>query len=179
MGEMPSILLTCQSSTYGGVERRLLHEAIVLRSMGFEVWLAPSRFRGDETWLRAMSESGVRLLRWSPYKFIERQHTFFPAAHLGMFGRYRIRKHAFSLAHVALPWTRVGMTRVFHLSQAGSSGGLGSALHLSQGDMATRTQTHISCARCAVLKRPMQSPCPFAIAFWLISRAVPNTSRLT
>lgn len=113
------VLLTCQSSAYGGVERRLLHEACLLRSLGFEVWLAPAHFPSDDIWLDAMAKYGVRRFRWSPYKFIERQHTFFPAVQSGIIGQYRLRFAKFTLAHVAMPWTRVGLSRVYHLVEAG------------------------------------------------------------
>lgn len=116
---MKSVLLTCQSGTYAGVERRLVLEAAVLRDAGFETWLAPARFPGSPAWIREMSDAGVKQFNWKPYKFIERQQAYFPFDAFGMYGRARLRHAGFALAHVALPWTRVGLSRVYDLGEAG------------------------------------------------------------
>lgn len=113
------IFLSSQSSAFGGVERRWIKEAQLLKAQSHDVYWSTPNFPGIDTFNAKMLEAGAKKINWNPYKYIERQQIYFPFQSLGYLHRNRIRKFNFDLAHVALNWTSVGMTRVRELCRAG------------------------------------------------------------
>ncbi len=112
------VLLTWQSDALGGVERRMLEEARVLLSLGWEVFVAVPHFAHDDIWRDALQQMGVRFLEWNPYKFVERQHLVWPFPQLaGLSGRQLIAQ-GFDFAVLPLTWTTVGMSRLYALQTA-------------------------------------------------------------
>ena len=111
------ILLTSESGAFGGVEKRFIHEARVLNQMGWNVSAALPKFPKYEFWKELMLKENTRIIDWNPYKFLEREHYNFPFTHLAKFQRKRISRLNFDLAHVALPWTTVGMSRIYELKK--------------------------------------------------------------
>lgn len=112
------VLITAQSGAFAGVERRLVQEAQALGAMGVQVCAAPSRFPRAEQFREQLVQAGAELLDWHPYKFIERQQAGFPFPQLCALSIGRIARCHLDLAHVAMPWTTVGLSRVWALSRA-------------------------------------------------------------
>lgn len=131
MSEIPRVLLTAESTAYGGVERRLLDEIRVLRGLGFAVDLAPRRFDGSEPWLAEARDAGATVLRWPVYKFIERGHWIFPLPQSAWVSRWTLPRRRYAFAHVAMPWTTAGLSRMVALKRASVPVVLG--LHLEYG----------------------------------------------
>ena len=117
-GRVPRVLITAQSSAMAGVERRLLQEAAVLRGLGATVLAAPARFPRSEQFRTALVQAGAELMDWQPYKFIERQQTGFPFPQWCSWASRAARRARLDLAHVAMPWTTVGLSRVWALQRA-------------------------------------------------------------
>lgn len=112
------VLITAQSGAFAGVERRLVQEAQALRAMGVQVCAAPSRFPRSEQFREQLVQAGAELVDWQPYKFIERQQPGFPFPQICAMSVGRIARLDLALAHVAMPWTTVGLSRVWALSKA-------------------------------------------------------------
>jgi glycosyltransferase involved in cell wall biosynthesis len=117
-GRVPRVLITAQSSAMAGVERRLLQEVAVLRGLGATVLAAPARFPRSEQFRTALVQAGAELMDWQPYKFIERQQTGFPFPQWCSWASRAVRRARLDLAHVAMPWTTVGLSRVWALQRA-------------------------------------------------------------
>lgn len=113
------ILLTSQSTAFGGVESRLVQEVSVLRQLGCEVDVATPSFPSVALWRQQIQAAGGSIFRWNPYKFIERKQVGLFWRSLVALSRPRLAKGKFNLAHVAMPWTTVGMTRILELSNLG------------------------------------------------------------
>jgi glycosyltransferase involved in cell wall biosynthesis len=113
------VLVTAQSGALAGVERRVLQEVGVLRGMGMAVLAAPSRFPRGEQFRCALATAGAELIDWQPYKFIERQQPGFPFPQICSMAVRKVATANLDLAHVAMPWTTVGLSRVWALAQAG------------------------------------------------------------
>jgi len=109
------IILTSQSSAFGGVERRLIQEAKFLRGLGHEVFVATPYFQNIRLYLSEMDSLGVKSIGWNPYKFIERNQAYFPFSLAPILAQKKLRNLNPDIAHVALTWTSVGMTRLFEL----------------------------------------------------------------
>jgi L-malate glycosyltransferase len=112
------VLLTAESSGYGGIEHRLLDDIRVLVNMGIEPTLAPARFDGVNRLRANAEEAGATHLDWQPYKFLERQHTQFPLPQLAALRRRAIQGKPYRLAHVAMTWTTAGLTRAHEIAAA-------------------------------------------------------------
>jgi glycosyltransferase involved in cell wall biosynthesis len=125
------VLVTAESTAYGGVERRLLEEIGVLRSLGFKVDLAPRSFVGSDRWLAEARSAGANVLNWPVYKFIERGHWMFPLPQSASLSRLALRGGHYAFAHVAMPWTTAGLSRMVALKRAGVPVVLG--LHIEYG----------------------------------------------
>ncbi len=112
------VLVTCQSSAMGGVERRLETEVAVIQEKGWQSIVSVPGFKNQASWRQKISALGGVFLEWNPYKFIERQQTSVFWKFLAFLKRKKIIGQKFDLAHVALPWTTVGMTRLYEISKA-------------------------------------------------------------
>lgn len=111
------VLVTSQSSALGGIESRLVQDVEILVSLGCKVFVATPRFRGIAEWQQRIQRAGGFIVRWNPYKFIERQQTSGIWQYLPIFSRQALTRNHFDFAHVAMPWTTVGMTRILELTR--------------------------------------------------------------
>lgn len=109
------IILTSQSTAFGGLEVRLIQEAKLLRSLGHEVFVANPNFPNIRLYISEMDSLGVKFIEWNPYKFIERNQAYFPFSLAPILTRKKLRDLNPDIAHVALNWTSVGMTRLLEL----------------------------------------------------------------
>jgi glycosyltransferase involved in cell wall biosynthesis len=116
---MQKVLLTCESSAFGGVERRLLSEAKVLKGLGAEVVASVPRFPGVRSFISAMKGLGAEVMTWNPYKFVERQHPAALFSTLNALFTIPLIARGITFASVPLVWTTVGLSRAWVLKRAG------------------------------------------------------------
>lgn len=112
------ILICSISSSLGGMERRIENETKVLVAMGHRVFVATTPFNGIDSWEKSIARHGGEVIQWRPYKFMERQHYFAPFRWLAQATLTTLRKHYFDLAHVAIPYNFVGLSRAVLLQKA-------------------------------------------------------------
>lgn len=113
------ILLTSLSGQYGGMEIRMLQEAVVLIDMGHTVEIGISSFPDQARFFEAAKSQGIDCFTLDIPPFFElwsRRHLNLIKAYL--FSVYQLKKEGYDLAHVFMPWTDQAASRLWVCAMA-------------------------------------------------------------
>lgn len=115
----PRILLCSPSTGYGGIERRMVQEAALLRELGCAVTAATPPFDGREAWHSAMQTAGAGIIDWTPPRFIEDWSGRHPGRLRAWWQARGLRRARYDLAHVFFSWTTYGASYAWVAARAG------------------------------------------------------------